>query len=100
MAQETDAGFKYAEELLSRFGLRVMSVKEKKVLAVATKSDALGKLLKDTPYEVGYDSQVRRNKVCLNPEKSDRQWMAGRLISVRLLDWAGFKTVYMGEAQA
>jgi hypothetical protein len=100
MTQVNEPGFEYAGKLIERFGLRVMVVKDHKVLAIATKSDALGKLLKDTPYEVGYDAQIRRNKLCMNPEKTDRQWMAGRLSTVRLLDWCEFRKVYMGEATA
>lgn len=86
-----------AEDLLSRVGIRVVTIKGRKLLAIATASDALARLLKDTPYEAGYDAQIRRNALCLNTEKPNREWMAGRCVSARLLDWAEFKRVYMEE---
>jgi hypothetical protein len=89
----------YAQELLERLGIRIINAQGRACLAIATQSDALERLLKDTPYASGYDAQIRRNPLCLNPEKTVRERMAGRMLSARLIDWVRFKEGYMEEGK-
>ena len=89
-----------AEDLLARNGLRVLVAKGGRVLlAIATASDALARLLRDTPYEAGYDAQIRRNALCVNPDKVEREWLAGRMVSCRLFEWDRFRATYMGAGE-
>jgi putative DNA primase/helicase len=90
-------GYVYAEDIIARLGLRVMNWRGRRVLAIATNSDALARLLRDTPYESGYDSQIKRNALCLTPEKPERERLAGAVKTCRLLDWPGFRQTYMEE---
>jgi putative DNA primase/helicase len=99
LAATLDDGYAHAGDLLGRYGMKIMSTREgMRVLAVATSSDALSRLLKDTPYESSYDAQIRRNALCLNPTNASNQRFAGMQKLARLLDWHAFKETYMGDA--
>lgn len=92
-----DAG--EAEGLLGRHGLRIMAIGGARYLAIACRHDQLSRVLRDTPYEVGYDAQVKRNHLCVNPDKPKQERMGGATTGCRLLDWAGFRERYMGKGE-
>lgn len=92
----TDGEGAAAENLLGRHGLRLMVVGGMHVLAVACRHDQLARMLRDTPYEARYDAQIKRNALCLNPDRPKQERMANAVQGCRLLDWQGFKARYMG----
>jgi len=98
LAASRDNGGDKAGQLLERNGIRILSTGGKLVLAIASRSDAIARLLKDTPYESGYDAQIKRHPLCVTPDKPARARMGEMNIYVRYLDWAEFRTAYMEGA--
>jgi len=86
------------DDLLERTGLRVMKNGHGMVLAIASRSDQIARILSGTPYEHGYDAQLRRHPLCVTPQASGQVRMAGVNTRCRLLDWEGFKQRYMEDA--
>lgn len=94
----------WAEQMLSRIGIRIIEHKNGeagaavRALAIATQSDRIAELLRDTPYASGYDAQLRRNALALSRETKQMRFAAGKL-RARLFDWNGFKKAYMEDGQ-
>lgn len=82
-------------ELLSRYGVTKTRRNGIEVIGFATRSDALTKILKETPYADGYDAQIKRHALCVNPQKSDSIHFGAASARARLLDWKEFKKMYM-----
>lgn len=100
-AESSDPGFDWAREQLSRNGIKFHEYKNgdgqfHKALAIATKSDEIEKVLEGTPYEHGYDSQLRRSVICVNQDSHGEQisMKIGRK-RCRLLDWTKFRARYL-----
>lgn len=92
----TDHGFDWANDLLSRNGLKLREIDGVRILCIATKADQITRILSDTPYATGYDAQIKRNPACIGAdEKWQEHFKCGRKIA-RRLDWAKFKDRYMG----
>lgn len=90
-----------SNQMLSRFGLKIYEYSNgdggrHKALAISTRSDQIGRMLAGTPYEHGYDAQLKRHPLCANPEKATRVRMATGRVRCRLLEWDGFVEQYMG----
>ncbi|HET6499036.1 MAG TPA: hypothetical protein VFH17_08310 [Coriobacteriia bacterium] len=80
-----------AGDALSRLGLTFY----RDHLAVATQSERLQTVLADTPYAMGYDAQLRRNKLCVNAgEGKIVPFLMGRR-RARLLRWTEFRAAYL-----
>lgn len=85
-----------AEELLERNGLRWYRQKDGvEVLAVACNSEAIKKMMSDSTYSTGYDSQIRRHGLCLTGAETVPVRMAGKSTRARLIAWKEFKDMYM-----
>jgi len=99
-ANFADADKAEAADLLARYGMRLISKDGKEVLAIASRSDAIAGLLRGTPYEAGYDAQIRRHPLCLTPTSTSTARLCGMTVRVRLLDWEEFRRIYMkGEGE-
>jgi putative DNA primase/helicase len=97
ISSDRDDGFIGARELMERHGLKIVDRRDgTRVLCVAAKSDALSKILRDTPYESGYEAQIKRNQYCKNATKAAPQRIARQLTQVYMLDWASFRDTYLG----
>ncbi|MFW6074560.1 MAG: hypothetical protein ACOC9Y_03135, partial [Chloroflexota bacterium] len=92
----------YAEEHLSRVGIKVfehgVNGHAQKVIAIATRSDQIAEFLRDTPYQAGYDAQLRRNPLVVSGDTEQVRMNIGRM-RCRLLDWRRFYRQYIGEDQ-
>jgi len=88
----------YAVEHLSRIGMRVLDYtlhgESKRVLAIATRSDAIAEYLRETPYQAGYDAQLRRNPFVVGRDTVQIRIASGRM-RCRLLDWEKFYKAYI-----
>lgn len=85
------------KDLLGRFGMSFTSHKDKRSLAIASRSDAITRWLKDTGYDSGYDSQLKRHPLCMTPRESVPVRMGEIKVRSRVFDWAAFKLAYIGE---
>jgi len=84
--------------LLERTGLRLMeNGNGEMVLAVSAHSDQIARILAGTPYEHGYDAQLRRHPLCLDIGAARQVRVAGVNTRCRCLDWERFKARYMAE---
>lgn len=83
---------------LMRHGIRLRNSPGGWQLCIAKSSDQLRRILQGTPYESGYDAQIRRNSCCIDPEKGGVNLrMAGRQTWCQVLDWNRFKATYLGD---
>jgi putative DNA primase/helicase len=83
-------------ETLARYGIKITVKDKEKFLAIAKKSDQIKNLLKNTPYQYSYDSQLRRHRYCIN-DKAVQVRMAGMQVQAYLLDWYQFKENYLSD---
>lgn len=83
--------------LLSRSGITLTYRSGRMMLAIATRSDAIAKMLRDTSYGAGYDAQIRRHALCANPAKSEVIHFGAASARARLLEWKEFREMYMGN---
>lgn len=82
--------------LLSRSGITLIMRGGRNMLAIATRSDAITKMLRDTSYGAGYDAQIRRHALCANPAKTEVVHFGAASARARLLEWKEFREMYMG----
>lgn len=99
-----EPGKKEAEEALSRAGIRLADYtngtgEPRRVIAIPTRSDQITRWLKDTPYESGYDAQIRRHPLCLNGGETKIIRTGIGRARCRMLDWDRFVETYMGEKE-
>lgn len=84
--------------LLERTGLRLMKNSSgDTVLAVSAHSDQIARILAGTPYQQGYDAQLRRHPLCVDTGAARQVRVAGVNTRCRCLDWERFKARYMSE---
>jgi putative DNA primase/helicase len=85
-----------SSETLSKYGIKQLMKDGIKVLAIAKKSDQIKNLLRNTPYQFSYDSQLRRHRFCIN-DKPHQVRMAGMQVQAFLFDWYQFKDDYLSD---
>jgi putative DNA primase/helicase len=99
----TDPESSLSGALLSRMGLKLLNYENgqgtRRTLAIASNADALQKILAGTPYEHGYDAQLRRHPLCITASKCRQVRMALGKIYCRYFDWEGFQAKYLSEAK-
>jgi putative DNA primase/helicase len=88
------------KELLGRFGIALCTHKGKTCIAIASRSDAILRWLKDTGYDSGYDAQLKRHSLCMTPRDSTPVRMGEIKVRARVFDWAMFKELYIGTEGA
>lgn len=98
-----EGGADDARDLLARHGLAVTNIKNGDgkrhlYLAIAQHSTALERILAGTPYERGYEQQIRRHPLCRDGETAVVR-IAGKSTRCRCLDWEGFRKTYLAEDQ-
>jgi putative DNA primase/helicase len=85
-------------QLLARYGIKiVMRRNAGPALAIATRSDALIHILRDTPYAIGYDAQIKRHPLCITPQGAENAYIGGQMVKARFLAWDEFKAAYLGK---
>jgi hypothetical protein len=85
-----------AASVLARNGIRILDNSAgHRVLAVAVKSDAIARILRDTVYGTGYDAQIKRHPLCLTRDTPKKTIFAKATLAARHLDWYKFRAQYM-----
>jgi len=89
-----------AEELLSRMGIKLTFYRngdrnDHPAVAFALHADPIQKMLIGTPYEHGYDAQLRRHPMCINAVENRQLRFALGKLYCRMLDWESFKKKYI-----
>ena len=103
-ADSVEGGQADAMALLARQGLSISLMRngdgvKHRYLAIAQNSKALQRMLEGTPYEHGYDQQIKRHRLC-NGVDPQQVKIAGKNTRCRCLKWEPFREKYLGaEAQ-
>lgn len=91
-------GYAGQEATLSRHGLRLVHhVDGVRCLAIATSADPIRRMLAGSPYEAGYDAQLRRNPLCVNSQETIQVSMGIGRVRCRLLDWDSVRNRYLED---
>jgi hypothetical protein len=101
-AESGEGGAGDARAMLERHGLKVASIrngdgKAHRYLAIAQHSTALEKILAGTPYETGYEQQIRRHPLCTDGEARQVK-IAGKNTRCRCLEWQEFRELYLDSS--
>ena len=102
-ADSMEGGQIEARALLERHGVKLASIKNgdgklHRYLAIAQHSKEIEHMLAGTPYEHGYEQQIRRHVLCKDGEAVVVK-IAGKSTRCRCLDWEGFRGQYLAEEQ-
>jgi hypothetical protein len=91
--QHIDASF---EKSLSMMGIKINRYND---LCIATNSERIKLILKNTTYKENYDSQLRRNELCKNANERARSVRFKEIghRNCRLFDWGRFKEKFLGS---
>ena len=98
-----DGGSVEARDLLQRHGMSITSIKNgdghaHRYLAIAQHSSALERILQGTPFEHGYEQQIRRHPLCRDGDVNVVR-IAGKSTRCRCLQWPEFREQYLGGEQ-
>lgn len=89
-----------AEHTLEKMGIRIIygpgGYTDADYLAIRTNSPILTAIFSNTLYEK-YDTQLRRNELCLNPRQVKRVRVDGQPVYVRAFKFSQFKERYLYE---
>lgn len=101
MAECLTAIYEYNEsreeikKLIERYGISINSALGDTCICFAPNSNAIGEMLEDTPYSQGYDAMLRRNSLCLNPNKLYQIRQSGRRVRAVLFSFEKFVKKYL-----
>lgn len=89
-----------ARGLLERYGLGLKrpTLTSRWELCISTNSVKLAELFAKTPYASGYGAQVRRHPMAQGG-KGVHKTLAGVRVRCQVLDWDGFRALYLDEVE-